>query len=167
MAVPLLALAGLGGVIGGGILAGNAADMARNRLESVANTPGLDVDAETLNALLTMEKYLPRAKSIGSSMTDYSRGEIEKSMETALEPAYLDGIGEPTAAVTGRSSATGRRIGRSWVSSRMDRPHRRSAAASGARTWIDSRQGRSARATSRIELANVSGSRDSGTASAP
>lgn len=77
----------MGGLIAGGVLKGNAADAARSRLEDVANTPGLDVDAETLNALISMEKYLPRAKGIGSSMTDYSRGEIEKSMETA-QPGY-------------------------------------------------------------------------------
>lgn len=85
MAWPLIA--GIAALAGGGVLEGNAADAARSRLEDVALTPGLDVDAETLNALMTMEKYLPRAKGIGSSMTDYSRGEIEKSMEAAM-PGY-------------------------------------------------------------------------------
>lgn len=89
MAVPLIAAAGLLTSLGGGFLRGKAADMARDRLESVANTPGIDTDTETGLALSEIEKYLPRAQGLGSSMNAYNQAELEKLMGIS-QPGYAD-----------------------------------------------------------------------------
>lgn len=82
-------LAGLGLGVGalGSLFGGLGGDTTRSRLEDIANTPGVDVDAETLNSLTTLEKYLPRAQGIGSSLDEYYGTALEKSMERS-QPGY-------------------------------------------------------------------------------
>jgi len=69
----------IGGGIGsmfGGLLGGNAADLARKRLIAAANTPGIDTRALTSEALSGMLGAIPAASSLGGQINQINTGQL-------------------------------------------------------------------------------------------
>lgn len=55
---------GIGTGAAGAFLTGKAGDLMRNKLNSIANTPGLDIDKITGEALTNQQKYLGQASQL-------------------------------------------------------------------------------------------------------
>jgi len=81
---------GIGGValIGGGsALGGNAASKAKKDLKKVANIPGLDIEAATLEALGLQEGNLERATKLASGVGTVDQKQLLAQEEMALPGA--------------------------------------------------------------------------------
>lgn len=77
---------------GGAFLSGRANDLARKRLESAAELPGVDTGALTGEALRDQLKYLPQASEVAGKVSAANQAALN-----AQEEAALPGVGAARA----------------------------------------------------------------------
>lgn len=83
----LQALGGLGMSIAGTALTGHAGDIARNRLISAADMPGVDVDAVTRAAIAGNLASLPQAADLTGRIDKLNRERLAQLIESSV-PGY-------------------------------------------------------------------------------
>lgn len=91
------AAAGLLMSAGGAFLSGRAGDLKRQKLEDIANTPGVDTGALTGQALADQLKYLPQSTELSSKISSANQAQLQ-----AREEQSLPGIGAARQNALGR-----------------------------------------------------------------
>ena len=96
-----------GAVMGGGgtFLKGRAGDLQRNKLKSIANTPGLDIDELTGQALTNQQKHLPQAQQLVRSEATTQQDLLNTLAEQSLpgfSAARQQGLNSTNALLAGQ-----------------------------------------------------------------
>lgn len=99
MAYAALGLGILGGAAGA-FLGGQAGDIKRSRLRSVAETPGLDTGAITGQALADQLKYLPQAQQLQGQIGQANQAEALKEW-AQIDPALLGNLQAASGKIGG------------------------------------------------------------------
>lgn len=80
----LAAAAGIGSMIGGGVLAGNAAKMAQKNMLAAANLPGVNLQDTGTEALSSQQALLSQARSIAGQVNQFQNQQLQNIIESSM-----------------------------------------------------------------------------------